>query len=202
MKQHRNIDNIDKNDGINLTEEEYNLACQPGNSDLINSVFDELLRKNTTIKSDYTNKIIQELDDKKVRPEALNYILNINGDYYHNSILCDSSKDMYDKASVLEKQWGPMQLEIKVKKKKLIITNVLKTNTDCGILFNPPLVKQLANLKQSSLNEKTIELLMDEPDDVKDIERRSKIINERANPGIDEKKKTAFWPTQDKINEY
>jgi hypothetical protein len=110
--------------------------------------------------------------------EPLHYILKLGDDYYHQSVNCNSIEDMEEKAKALETKFGPMELVIRVKKKSLVIhsintvssgifdfgkldsDNVIRT----GILFNPPLAKQINKFKAELEKVETIEdVLTDKP---------------------------------------
>ena len=134
-----------------------------------------------------TNKK-QLLDDMIV---PLHYILKLGDDFYHQYVNCTSIEDMEHKALTLEEKFDPMEISIRVNKKKLVIGNVTtKSNAienieasstrtlpkhwytktapdqplDTGIFFNPSLAKQL-NVFRAEVNrvDTVEELLVEKP---------------------------------------
>lgn len=107
--------------------------------------------------------------------EPLHYILKLGNDYYHQTVICSSIEDMENKAKTLEGKFGPMELNIRVKKKGLVIhsvktekssmvfdNNLVECLLETGILFNPPLTKQINKFRAEIEKVKTIENLLDD----------------------------------------
>lgn len=135
------------------------------------------------------------IDNKNIKmntaPTPLHYILRLGNDYIHQSINCNSAEDMQNKAKLLEEKFGPMEIVIRIKKNQLVISgvitsksssksifsdfnrNIFSEDAETGILFNPPLAKQL-NLCRNNL-EKLITI-----DDI--LEDNSEIQKESTEP--------------------
>jgi hypothetical protein len=123
----------------------------------------------------------QSKQEKSITTLELHYILKLGDDFYHQSISCGSIIDMQDKAKALEMKFGLMELGIRVKKKNLVITHIQTSNDnrytlprfnvsnkdedkvlDSGILFNPPLNKQLNKFRAEIEKANTIDELLDD----------------------------------------